>query len=152
MLFTLGFVFRVILKKIIMHYYSSKNIMIKCRKKILIVEDQSIIALDLKNVLTKKGFQVSAICDTGEEAILLVHTNFLPDLILMDIMLKGELTGIQTAQEINKKFKIPVIFLTASTDVETYLAALKTQPKKYIMKPVEFDLLEKAIADVFAQI
>jgi DNA-binding response OmpR family regulator len=125
--------------------------MINCDKKILIVEDESIIALDLKNVLTKKGFQVSAICDTGEEAILLTH-NFFPDLILMDIMLKGKLTGIQTAQEINKKFKIPVIFLTASTDVETYLSALKTQPKKYIMKPVEFDLLEKAIADVFAQI
>jgi DNA-binding response OmpR family regulator len=134
-----------------MHYNSAKNFMINCDKKILIVEDESIIALDLKNVLTKKGFQVSAICDTGEEAILLTH-NFFPDLILMDIMLKGKLTGIQTAQEINKKFKIPVIFLTASTDVETYLSALKTQPKKYIMKPVEFDLLEKAIADVFAQI
>ncbi len=122
--------------------------MIKCRKKILIVEDQSIIALDLKKVLTKKGFQITAVCDTGEEAISLVHTNS-PDLILMDIMLKGKLTGIQTAQEINKEFNTPVIFLTASTDVETYLAALKTQPKKYIMKPVEFDLLEKAIADVF---
>lgn len=119
------------------------------RKKILIVEDQKIIALDLKRVLAKKGYLISGICESGEDAIK-VTAYEKPDLILMDILLKGKLNGIETAETISEKYDVPVIYLTALTDVDTYLKAIKTEPKKYLMKPLEIDSLEKAIKEVFA--
>jgi DNA-binding NarL/FixJ family response regulator len=121
----------------------------ECKKKILIVEDQQIIALDLKNILVKKGYEITGICDKGEDAIKSAGKNR-PDLILMDILLNGKLNGIEAAANISKKFDIPIIYLTALTDVDTYLKAIKTEPKKYLMKPLEVESLEKAIEDTFA--
>ncbi len=117
------------------------------KKKILIVEDQKIIAIDLKKSLVKAGYIVLAICDNAEDA-LKVANECKPDLILMDIILNGELSGIETAELIKKERDIPIIYLTAMTDVETYLKAVKTEPYKYLMKPVEIESLERAIGEI----
>ena len=79
------------------------------KKKILIVEDQKIIALDLKKSLKNRGYEIAGICDNAEDAIKLTEENH-PDLILMDIMLNGKLNGIETAELINKEYNIPVIY------------------------------------------
>ncbi len=118
------------------------------KKKILIVEDQKIIAIDLKKSLIKTGYKVVGICDNSEEA-LAVTRECKPDLILMDIIINGEKNGIETAEMIKEEKNIPIIFLTALTDVGTYLAALKTEPYKYLMKPVETESLQKAIGELF---
>ena len=117
-------------------------------RKILIVEDQSVIAIDLKKSLSDKGYVVVGITDNSEDAINKAD-ECRPDLILMDIMLKGEKSGIETAELIKKKQDIPIIFLTALTDVETYLKAIKTEPFKYLMKPIEMESLERAIEQIF---
>jgi len=65
----------------------------------------------------------------------------------MDIMLNGKLNGIETAELINKEYNIPVIYLTALTDVDTYLKAIKTEPRKYLMKPVDFESLKRAVEE-----
>ena len=121
--------------------------MSKSKKKILIVEDQKIIALDLKKMLVDRGYCITGIYDKGEDAVIAVPAQQ-PDLILMDIMLKGKLNGIETAESIIEKYKVPIIYLTALTDVDTYFKALTTDPKKYIMKPFEMESLERAIEEV----
>jgi len=106
------------------------------KTRILIVEDEMIVALDLEDRLTTMGYDVVAAVQTGEEAIaqsLALH----PDLILMDIMLKGEIDGIAAAAEINRVLPIPIIFLTASTDEKTVERAKLTGPFAYVLKPFE---------------
>lgn len=80
--------------------------------KILIVEDENIIALNIKKKLKSFGYSIPAIASTGEEALKLTEI-ILPDLILMDIMLKGEMNGVEAAEQIRKRFDIPIIYLTA---------------------------------------
>jgi CheY-like chemotaxis protein len=116
--------------------------------KILIAEDKSITALDLKDFLEKKGFKVTSIVKTGEEALIKIKEDK-PDLILMDIMLKGYYTGIETAEIIRRKFKIPLIYLTALNDDETYLKAYMTKPAAFIIKPYIESQLLRAIEGIF---
>jgi CheY-like chemotaxis protein len=80
--------------------------------KILVVEDEAIVAKDLQYRLTKFGYTVPAIASSGEEAINKA-VEISPDLVLMDIRLKGSMDGIEAAQEIYKRLDIPVIYLTA---------------------------------------
>ncbi len=101
---------------------------------ILIVEDENIVALDLKNKLEGLGYRVLNTVSTGEEAIKIADL-FYPDIILMDVMLKGELDGIEAAELIKRKFDIPIIFLTAYTDKKTLERAKLVQPYGYISKP-----------------
>ena len=117
-------------------------------RKILIVEDQSVIAIDLKRSLSERGYVVVGISDNSEDAVNKAD-ECRPDLILMDIMLNGEKSGIETAELIKKKQNIPIIFLTALTDIDTYSKALKTEPFKYLMKPIEMESLETAIKKIF---
>ena len=86
--------------------------------KILVVEDESIVAKDIQNSLKKLGYIVPTIVASGEKAIEEVEQSR-PDLVLMDIMLKGEMNGIDVANIIRDKFEIPVIFLTAYADDNT---------------------------------
>ena len=79
---------------------------------ILVTEDESIVRKDIERSLKKLGYNVVGSTDTGEKAIELA-LQLKPDLALMDIMLKGEMTGIEAAQEIKKEIDIPIIFLTA---------------------------------------
>lgn len=102
--------------------------------KILVVEDESIIALNIKKKLKSFGYTVPAIVSTAEDAIKMTEITF-PDLILMDVMLKGEMDGVRAIEEIRKKFDIPVIYLTAYSDDEVLERAKLTQPYGYIVKP-----------------
>jgi len=79
---------------------------------------------------------VPSVASTGEDAISKVE-GILPDLVLMDIMLKGEIDGIDAAGEIRKRFNIPVVYLTAYSDEETLQRAKLTEPYGYILKPFE---------------
>lgn len=102
--------------------------------KILIVEDQIIVALNIKNRLKNLGYTVLDAVASGEEAIRQAElTN--PDLILMDIMLKGDMDGIEAARIIKSRSGTPVIYLTACTDLETLERAKLTDPEGYISKP-----------------
>ncbi len=102
---------------------------------ILIVEDEAIIALDLKSILTGIGYNVVGIAASGEEAIEFAKEAS-PDLILMDIILKGQLDGIEAAAEILDNLGIPVIYMTANADAATIERARKTEPYGYILKPL----------------
>jgi len=102
--------------------------------KILVVEDERILALSLKKKLEKLGFTVTGTASTGKEAIDNVNKEK-PDLVLMDIVLKGNMDGIETAQEIITLCDIPIIYLTAYADDDTIKRAVKTCPYGYIMKP-----------------
>ncbi len=118
------------------------------KKKILIVEDQQIIAIDLKKALIRSGYIIVGMCDNSDDAVSLAR-ECKPDLVLMDIILNGDKNGIETAELIKKEQDIPIIYLTALTDIDTYLEAIKTEPFKYLMKPVDIESLERAIRDIF---
>ncbi len=112
--------------------------------KILIVEDEHIVALDIRLHLQKCGYTVPGIFSSGEEA--LEHMEELqPDIVLMDIQLQGELDGVETASIIKEKYRIPVILLTAYADDTTIERAKITQPFGYIIKPFEERELRTAI-------
>lgn len=102
--------------------------------KILVVEDEGIIAKNIKNKLKSFGYTVPAIATTGEEAIRMAEITF-PDLILMDVMLKGDMNGVEAAEEIQKRFSIPIIYLTAYSNDDVLEKAKTTQPYGYIVKP-----------------
>jgi PAS domain S-box-containing protein len=102
--------------------------------KVLIVEDEAIVAKDLQYRLRKFGYTVPEIASSGEEAINKA-LKFSPDLVLMDIRLKGKMDGIEAAQEIYKRLNIPVIYLTAYADENTLERAKITEPFGYLLKP-----------------
>ncbi len=104
--------------------------------KILIVEDESIVAIDLKKTLENLGYEITEIVRSGEKAIDRAITSH-PDLILMDIMLDGEMTGIDAALEIRNHVDLPVIYLTAFANESTLSQAKLTQPFGYILKPFD---------------
>jgi PAS domain S-box-containing protein len=103
-------------------------------KHILVVEDEVITAMDIQNRLKNMGYTVPVTVSSGEEAIKKVHENN-PDLVLMDINLKGEMDGIEAASKIHSFSDIPVIFLTAYADDKTFVRAKITEPYAYMIKP-----------------
>ncbi|MFN8713008.1 MAG: response regulator [Bacteroidota bacterium] len=110
------------------------------KTNILIVEDESIVAKDIQMSLRKLGYNVVAICSNGEDAIRTVEEQT-PDLVLMDIMLKGNMSGIEAAEQVRERFSIPIIYLTAYADESTLSKAKITEPYGYIIKPFkEIDL------------
>lgn len=104
--------------------------------RILVVEDQAIIAFDLKRRLERMGYEVIGIADSGKDALALALEGQ-PDLILMDIIIYGPLDGIETAQSILKQRDIPIVFLTAHSDPQTLERAKTLAPYGYIVKPFE---------------
>ncbi|OUL31608.1 response regulator [Nostoc sp. 106C] len=102
--------------------------------KILVVEDEAIVAKDLRNRLTRFGYMVPGVASSGQEAINKA-LEFCPDLVLMDIKLKGEMDGVEAAQEIHKHLDIPIIYLTAYADDNTLERAKVTEPFGYLLKP-----------------
>jgi two-component system, response regulator PdtaR len=101
--------------------------------KILVVEDERITAEDIKRSLEKVGYKVPAIVSTGEEAVQFSE-KYKPDLVLMDIVLDGNIDGIEAAETIRTKFEIPVIYLTAYYDKSTVERAKTTHPSAFILK------------------
>jgi signal transduction histidine kinase len=112
--------------------------------QILIVEDEIILARTISLTIENLGYQVAGIADSGEEAIQIV-SEVQPDLVLMDIVLDGELTGIEAAEKIRDRFDIPVVYLTAYGDHNTVEQATRTDPFGYIIKPIEPDELSATI-------
>jgi len=106
------------------------------KKQILIVEDERIVADDIKMSLERLGYVVSSIAFSGKEATKKAE-ELHPDLVLMDIVLKGEMTGIETAGIIHSRFDIPVVYLSAYADDKTLERAKITEPFGYILKPFE---------------
>lgn len=107
---------------------------------IFIVEDESIVAKDIQNSLIKLGYNVVGIANNGKDAIEKI-LELKPDLLLMDIMIKGDLTGIDVSEKIKEKLNVPIIFLTAYADEGTLAKAKITEPYGYILKPFkEVDL------------
>lgn len=102
--------------------------------RILIVEDEAIVAMVIKKRLLFLGYEVSGVAASGKDAITKVEGTY-PDLVLMDIMLKGEMDGIEAADIIQKQFSVPVVFLTAHSDDKTLGRAKETDPYGYIIKP-----------------
>ena len=112
--------------------------------KVLVVEDENIIALNIKSKLKKLGYSVPSIASSGEEAIKKADITF-PDLILMDIMLKGDMDGVEAAEQIREKFDIPIIYLTAFSDDKILERAKLTEPYGYILKPFKENDLRTSI-------
>lgn len=111
---------------------------------ILIVEDESIVAKDLEMTLKKLGYTVVGVVDTAEKAVSTALSKK-PDVILMDIVLKGKDSGITAAEQIKDEYDVPVIYLTANADTDTVEMAKFTEPHGYIVKPFKEVELQTAI-------
>ncbi|MCD2258837.1 response regulator [Psychroserpens luteolus] len=109
---------------------------IKTKKaKIIIVEDDKRIAQDISNRLGNSNYQILGIAGTAQNALELISQHPDVDILLLDIVLEGELDGIQLAGIINETYNIPFIFLTAYSDSSIVEKASKTKPYAYILKP-----------------
>jgi PAS domain S-box-containing protein len=122
--------------------------MTESKVRIMIVEDEGIVGIDLKRTLIRLNYEVIAVVRTGEKAITTALEEN-PDLILMDIMLAGKMTGIEASEKIREKINVPIIYLTAYTDSETIKGAKTTEPFGYIVKPYDervlFSTIEMAL-------
>jgi len=105
-----------------------------CTHRILIVEDETILAIGMEYSLEDFGYEVSGIATSYESAVSHVKEN-LPDLVLMDIKLKGNKTGVDAAKVIWKEYKIPVIFLTSYSSEKMISDAVSSEPYGYLLKP-----------------
>ena len=105
-------------------------------ERILIVEDEGVLAMHLAYQLKKFGYAVDTPVATGEDAIASVQKNP-PDLILMDIQLASDMTGIETAAEIHTHANIPIVYLTAFSDKRRLDEAKLTMPYGYLLKPIQ---------------
>ncbi|MEJ2555222.1 MAG: response regulator [Anaerolineae bacterium] len=112
--------------------------------RILIVEDEALVARGIQDRLKELGYEVPAVVDSGPAAVD-TAAELRPDLALMDIGLKGDMDGIQAADQIRDRFDIPVIYLTAYSDEETLKRARVTQPFGYLVKPFRTDDLHSAL-------
>jgi adenylate cyclase len=118
--------------------------MITEKLKILVAEDEKIIAIDIRNTLRALGYEVVLTVTTGEDVVKAAE-ELKPDLVLMDIMLSGSMNGIEAASIIQPKFNIPVVYLTALSDNETINKAKITEPLGYVLKPYDARILNSAI-------
>ncbi|NDV28890.1 HD domain-containing phosphohydrolase [Desulfovibrio sp. JC010] len=116
--------------------YSEKKAENKLPPRIMVVEDEAIVSLDIQGRLKALGYHVAGLASSGEQAVQEVK-ECNPDLILMDIMLEGEMDGIDTAAMINRTQSIPIVYLTAYADNDTLKRAKITEPFGYIIKPFE---------------
>ena len=104
------------------------------KKRILVVEDERLIAEDIKRTLNRLGYDVTDTVSTGKKALLSIEEDK-PDLVLMDIVLAGEMNGITVAEKIRNRYRVPVVYLTAYADHSTLERAKQTEPYGYIIKP-----------------
>ncbi len=103
-------------------------------KRILIVEDEPIIASDIEMTLEDLGYEVIGIEDNAVDALKLIEKQH-PDLVLLDINLEGDVDGVMLAQDINKQFQIPFVYLTSNADNLTINRVKRTKPAGFILKP-----------------
>ena len=113
------------------------------KKRILIVEDELIIANDIRGYLSDENYEITSVVLTGEDAINMARQN-MPDLVIMDILLHGNMNGIEAAEEISKIRKIPIIFVSAYSHEEIIKQILSDIDYEYILKPFQaFELIDK---------
>ena len=112
--------------------------------RILIVEDESVVATNLQHSLTEMGYYVIDWVPTGEAAIELAEREH-PDLVLMDIHLAGALNGIESARMIWERLQIPIVYCTAHADLDTLKAVQTTESYGYVVKPFESPAVRAAI-------
>jgi len=117
---------------------------------ILIVEDERIVALDLRMTLEQLGYRVSGIAASAAEAYAAAGTER-PDLVLMDVRLRGDIDGIQTAAALRAQWQVPVVFLTANANHELLRRALATAPGGFLSKPYDEQVLLNTIEVALAQ-
>lgn len=113
--------------------------------QILVVENESVTALDIRAQLEELGYTVPATVFSGQAAIEAAESTH-PDLVLMDIHLRGAMDGIQAAQHIHDQLDIPIVYLTAFADESTIQRAKVAQPFGYLLKPFEEKVLQATIA------
>ncbi|MFZ9886042.1 MAG: response regulator [Myxococcota bacterium] len=116
----------------------------RVKRRILVVEDEALIALDLERRLLRAGYDVVGVADNREEAVERFQESP-PDLILMDIFIKGPADGIETAKAIGKLGDVPIVFLTAYADDDTVRRASETSPYGYLLKPFDERTLSATI-------
>ncbi len=106
------------------------------KKSILVVDDERIVALDITHTLRQMGYDIAGVASTGEEAIARAGDSR-PELVLMDIKLKGSMDGIEAAERIRELFDVPIIYLTAYSDSQTLDRAKSSEPFGYLIKPFD---------------
>lgn len=116
---------------------------------ILIVEDENIIAMDIRFMLEDLGYKISGVVSSGEDSIKKA-SNMLPDLVLMDIKLKGRIDGVSAANQIYKSLRIPVVYLSAYLDNSTMDRVKETMHFGFISKPFEEKELQNIIEETLA--
>ncbi len=116
----------------------------RSKYKIVIVEDEGLIAADLQGRLTSAGYAVTGIADSGPQALEVIRKTS-PDLVLMDIRIKGNADGIQVAAEVRRELNVPVVYLTAYEDRATLARAAETQAFGYVKKPIASASLRGAV-------
>ena len=114
------------------------------KTRVLVVEDEAIVATDIRKILDNLGYEVVGTASSGKTAIQKAKENK-PDLVLMDIVLKGKMDGIEAAEQIRQRFNIPVVYLTAYADNQILKRAKVTEPFGYIVKPFEDRELKSVI-------
>ena len=113
------------------------------KKRLLIVEDEAITALDLKYSLEELGYEIVDTVDTGQDAIN-TAAETVPDIVLMDIKLKGDMEGIEAA-EIISELRIPIVYLTANTDTNTFEKSNVKGSYGFISKPYDINKLDRTL-------
>ncbi|HKP64620.1 MAG TPA: response regulator [Polyangiales bacterium] len=113
-------------------------------RNVLVVEDERVVAKDLQRTLTNLGYEVPVTVATADDAIRAAAERC-PDLVLMDIRIKGARDGIETAEILKSRFDVPVVYLTAYADQQTVSRAKLTEPHAYLLKPVKVDELRTAV-------
>ncbi len=119
------------------------------KASIMVVEDEGVVSIDIRNILRRAGYDIAAIAFLGEEAIKKAEDTH-PDLVLMDIGLKGEIDGIEAAKIIRERHQIPVVFLTGFADENTLDKAKEAGPSGFIIKPINEEELRNTIEQALA--
>ncbi|WP_405265282.1 response regulator [Methanobrevibacter sp.] len=119
-------------------------------ERILVVEDEAITALDLKYSLEEIGYEVIDTVDTGQDAIDIAEEKR-PDVVLMDIKLKGDMEGFEAAEVISQ-WNIPIIYLTANTDIETFEQSNVKGVYGFVSKPYDLNKLNETLKDTFEKV
>jgi CheY-like chemotaxis protein len=117
------------------------------KKKVLVVEDEPITALSMSDLLEMWGYETCEPASTGQEAISRTEQER-PNIVLMDINLKGEVDGIETAKRIRNRFRVPVIFVTGYVDEYIRKEAELAEPRGYLIKPLDFSDLKSLLDEV----
>ncbi|AEG18159.1 response regulator [Methanobacterium paludis] len=119
-------------------------------ENILIVEDEMILAMSMKQELMNLDYNIVDVVDTGEKAIKSAN-ELKPDLIMMDITLKGKMDGIESAKQINENLDIPIIYMTAYSNDDVLNRIIKTKTYGYLCKPFEKEEMNTAIKTIISK-